>query len=111
MYAYPSFGDFSQSGMALVAHFRKTEVLPTPALVQHAWTVLGYIAKVGLGEGAAPPLFGPIHTSQELQWADMIEAGIAPALGGDEKAIPAWLIPVLLQIVKWIIDGYLRGEK
>jgi hypothetical protein len=98
---YPE--DFpSECISALIGHLMKRQELDVPTLAHHAWEVMGYGLKVGLGEGRMPVgAAGEIASLSDEELGKKLEE--ATAVKGDVGAIPWPLIMIALEIFKRFI--------
>lgn len=97
--AYPS--DFPADCVTAIAnHLLKRQMLSVPELASHAWNVLGYGLKLGLGDG--PLIVGETipHSDEEMGQV-LLEAG---AMKGSD-AIP-W--PIIISIILELLRRFIK---
>lgn len=97
------------SVMHIAGHLRGTETLTVSEGLQHAGVILGCSGKLMESEGPTPvfatadcPVNPDDCTDEEL--ADCLESACAPQAAGPVGAFPAWLIPIVLEVLRRLIE-------
>lgn len=87
--------------MHIVGHVRGTESLTLSQFLQHAGCILGSAGK--LMESGPTPVGASAEdfsTASNEELASQLESACAPQAGDGAEAIPAWLIPIILEIAR-----------